>query len=103
MKLPSIKSIKSFPGNKVLGKKEKGLGPLQIPCYDCGKGIDIDDTSCPKKLKNLFKRNLKMRGVVMMTLHKMRARCPGCEAKSKDKGVKKSEVRKIIDEAAGKK
>jgi len=88
MKLPKFEDLKKFPGNKVFGKKEKGLGKFHIACVDCGKPINIDDTSCPRSVKKLLKRNLKMRGIAMLTLEKLRARCPECEAKAKAKGGK---------------
>lgn len=92
MKLPGIKDIRKFSGDKVLGKKEKGLGKFMIECVDCGCMIDIDRTTCPRKIKNLVKRNIKMRAVAMIALQKMSPRCPDCHKKFLAKGGKETKV-----------
>lgn len=83
---------KMNPTNALLGKKEKGLGDFHIECVDCGELINLDDTSCPKKIKKIIKRNLKMRGIAMLALQKMNPRCSDCQKKFLEKGGKLKKV-----------
>lgn len=92
MKKKLFSKLKSFPGNKTFGKKEKGLGSFMIACKDCGTLIDIDKTNCPNKIKKLVKRNMKMRGVALIALEKMNPRCPKCHQAFLEKGGKQKKV-----------
>lgn len=82
--------------NKILGKKEN-TGDFFIPCQDCGKLINIDETNCPKKFKKVFKRNWKMRGIASYTLGKMNPRCPDCQKKFLSKGGKDEEPKTMSE------
>lgn len=102
--MDKFRKIPSMPGNITLGKKEKDLGNFKIECIDCKTLIDIDETNCPRRIKKMIKRNMKMRGIAMIALERMNPRCSKCHKafleKNKPTKVSGEDMIKIAKESA---